>query len=110
MLPVYAKRLVAHFGAAEDDLRFGGDLFENFDEVVDIGSVPDVDTDADDSGVFGKDLFGYGRRIAFDDILLYGRTGAELMQVGVEITQPERGMGVAGVDPHQYNLTHAVIS
>ena len=100
---------VADFGTTQNNNHPRGGPLEDADEFGHRGDVPDVNTQPENSWLPRENRLGHVDR-ALGDIEL-GDLGSrsQFAEVRVQIAQPERGVGVTGVERTQQNLGHAGI-
>lgn len=93
---------------AQDDNRLGRDFFEDMDQLGGLGGVPDIDPDSDDAGGVFEEPFGDALYLLVDREFDDARLLLQLVQVGVEVAQPQGGMGIAGIEGGEENGVHGV--
>ncbi len=98
--------LKADFGAAEHDgdSRLGS--LKDGDHRLGLAHIPDIDAKADDAWIKRKQRIGNLLRRAADGEFGEVRVGLKRTHIGQQIAQPERGVGIAGVEGGEHNPGH----
>lgn len=97
---------VADLRASEDDDEIGLEAFEEGDELEGGLDVPNIDAEANDTGLLGEDRFGDVDGVLLKIELEEGGAGLKFGEVGVEVSQAEGGMDIAGIEGGQDDLGH----
>jgi Glycosyl hydrolases family 35 len=100
-------RFVTDLRSTDDDGHIGPNALKFGHELRRRGDVPDINSQADDLGIMAKDrLHGVGGPPT-DVEFQHQRLGTQRSQIGHQIAQPKRRMGVAGVESGQNDAGHA---
>ena len=103
-------RLMTDFRPADDDADLRGDHFQHGDELGRLLDVPDVDTQPDHLWIQRKQRLEQRLGATADDEFDDAGIGAQIViEIGVEITQPQGRVGVAGVERAENERWHAAI-